>query len=373
MHTLSDYMGGRNNNFNLLRVTGALLIMFGHAFFIAGVADISFETHPVLYTIGHTALNMFFIMSGLFVTASWEKRRSVVSYSISRVMRVMPGLLLVVLVTALVIGPYASELSLAEYFSSPASWAYIPATMLLQPDMTLPGVFVNQPMAGEVNIPLWTLRYDFILYMAVLFAGVTGLLARGILLPVLACLFVLIYLFTTYFTDLREIAFINHLAHFSYAFLIGVLFYVYQDRIHLKLWPGLLGLGVAILAMHQWGYVAGEALIIPATAFLGAWVGFVPGGPLRFYNLAGDYSYGIYIWHYPVEQMMHQKLGESDPHTLFLYSLPLVVGAAMLSWHFVERPALASVKYINRALQELVVQGATQRLRALPEKSRSQD
>ncbi|GJM02050.1 MAG: acyltransferase [Rhodomicrobium sp.] len=373
MHTLSDYMGGRNNNFNLLRVIGALLIMFGHAYFISGVADISFETHPVLYTIGHTALNMFFTMSGMFVTASWQKRLSVVSYTTSRVMRVMPGLLLVTLVTALVIGPFVSELSLAEYFSSSASWAYILATMLLQPDMTLPGVFENQPMAGEVNIPLWTLRYDFILYTAVLFAGVTGLLVRGILLPVLSCLFVLFYLFATYFTDLREIAFINHLAHFSYAFLIGVLFFVYQDKIHLKLWPGLIGLGVAILAMYHWGYVAGEALIIPATAYLGIWVGFVPGGPLRFYNLAGDYSYGIYIWHYPVEQMMHQKLEESDPHALFLYSLPLVVGAAMLSWHFVERPALASVKFIDRRFQELLGLGAAQGLRSLPEKSRPQD
>jgi peptidoglycan/LPS O-acetylase OafA/YrhL len=290
---------------------------------------------------------MFFIMSGLFVTASWQKRRSVISYSVSRVMRVLPGLLLVVLVTTLIIGPLVTKSSLSDYFTASETGRYFIFTLLLQPDMTLPGVFTDLPMANEVNIPLWTLRYDFILYTAVLIAGVTGLLQKGRLLEVLSIAFIALYFIATFFTDLREIAFINHLAHFSYAFLIGVLFYIYQDCIRLLLWPGLVGVLLASLLMWQWGYMAGEALMIPATGFVGAWIGFVPGGPLRFYNLFGDYSYGLYIWHYPLLQTIKQFMGDIGSTDLFFLALPVALGAAMISWHFVERPSLSSVKHIN--------------------------
>ena len=76
------------------------------------------------------------------------------------------------------------------------------------------------------------------------------------------------------------------------------------------------------------------------------WLAYVPRGFLLEFNKLGDYSYGVYIWHYPIEQVMRTNLGDVSAMQLYLTSLPIVLPIAIVSWHFVERPSLMAIKTI---------------------------
>ncbi len=347
---LQTHMEGRNNNFNLLRMIGALLIMFAHAMFITIGDDINFDTYPVKYTLGITTLNLFFVLSGFLVTASWLKHHSVIIYATSRAMRILPGLTVVAFFTAFVIGPLMTNHTTEGYFAHAQSWLYWPVTSMLYPDMKLPGVFEGLPNDGEINAPLWTLRYEALFYSGVVVAGLLGLFQKRLFgIMMVGSLF--IYFVTTFLTELRGIAFVDHFMHFGYAFLIGAAVQIYRSVVPVSLALPLAGLVTSIALIYTFGYASGEWLLIPSAAMLGLWIAFVPGGVVRYYNAVGDYSYGIYIWHYPIEQIMRTKLGDVSALELYLFSLPVVISIAALSWHFVERPSLLSIKHITPRLR----------------------
>ena len=112
-----------------------------------------------------------------------------------------------------------------------------------------------------------------------------------------------------------------------------------------------VSLGVSCLAVFWFGLQAAEFLLIPSAALLGLWVAYVPDGAVRAYNGLGDYSYGLYIWHYPVEQVMRTQFESVSAWQLFLISLPVVLPLVICSWHFVERPCLMRVRSISEKIK----------------------
>jgi len=346
-------MNGRNNNFNLLRMMGALLIMFAHAMFITIGDDINFETYPVKYTLGITCLNLFFVLSGMLVTSSWLKHKSLITYGVSRAMRIFPGLIVVAFVTAFVIGPLMTNESLSQYFSDLRSWVYWPLTSLLYPDITLPGVFEGLPNDGVVNAPLWTLRYEAFFYVCVALMGILGWFGPRYF-GWLAMLGFAVYVCVSFFTDLRSVEAVDHFMHFGYAFLIGSCLHIFARFIPVSLPLSLVCMGLSIGVVTQFGLQSGEILLIPSAALLGLWIAYVPGGVLRYYNGLGDFSYGVYIWHYPIEQIMYSKFGYKAPMELYLHSLPFVLIVAALSWYLIEKPGLVSIKHIVAYLKQRV-------------------
>lgn len=352
--SFQSYSQGRDNNFNLLRMVGALTIMFAHAMFITIGDDINFDTFPVKYTLGITTLNLFFVLSGMLVTASWLKHTDIVTYLASRALRIFPGLIVVSFCVAFILGPLVTSLSLVEYFSSLRVWIYWPLTSLLNPDMTLPGVFEGMPNDAEVNAPLWTLRYEVLLYVGLAIIGLLGWLNRRSTFLNFALTAFSIYLIVTYFTDLRSYDAIDHLMHFGYAFLIGTCLHIFGDRIPLDIRLGIIGLALSLIMVWNFGLEIGELLLIPSAAMIGCWIAYVPGGKIRDYNGLGDYSYGLYIWHYPIEQTLFSSFNMLTASSLFLVALPVTFVIAVFSWHFIERPALASISYVARSIKTVV-------------------
>ena len=54
----------------------------------------------------------------------------------------------------------------------------------------------------------------------------------------------------------------------------------------------------------------------------------------------GDYSYGVYVFAFPMQQFLVSRFGINEPITLFALAFPATLVLAILSWHIVERPAL---------------------------------
>ncbi len=168
----------RANNFDCMRFVAAALVVLGHSYWLSGRA----HSEPLRAFTGHSdmadvAVNVFFVMSGYLIHASWRHSAGPLAFIGKRALRIFPALAVSVLFTVLVIGPLTTELPLAEYLSAPQTRAYLGNIALLT-HFQLPGVFVHNPFPDTVNGSLWTLPYEAFMYLSLLALGMTGLLRR---------------------------------------------------------------------------------------------------------------------------------------------------------------------------------------------------
>ena len=325
-------MSERDNNFDALRLVAATAVVFSHSFLIV---DGSEAHEPLIWLTGRQCILglcgvfVFFAISGFLVTASFERTASPLDYLAKRALRIFPGLFAALVVSAFAFGAVVTTLPLAEYYVRPEIYGYIVGNTLLNLTVhALPGtLFVDNPVGLEVNGSLWTLRYEFMMYLMVLALGMLRLLRLPILLLVLAI--GLAALKWDVFDFLDSFGFL--LAFFA----IGMVLYklrftpVFDGRIALL---ALLGLGASI-PLRQF---------IPLFPLFGGYLAIYLATNRRFPVLRvtrfGDLSYGLYIYGWPVQAMViHAMGGRAAWWQLFLISLPLTMLAAWLSWHLVEK------------------------------------
>ena len=127
----------------------------------------------------------------------------------------------------------------------------------------------------------------------------------------------------------------------SLPFVLGMAAWVWRDRLPLSIWGfGSLTLLAAALRDTALAYPA-----LVAALFYGTfWLAYLPGGALRAYNRLGDYSYGMYIYAFPLQGLVVWLWHPATPLIHIALALPLTLVAAVLSWHLIERPALAILR-----------------------------
>ena len=142
---LIDAITGRDNNFNLIRILAALAVLLTHSFPLA-LGDAAQEPlrASLGMSLGMIAVDVFFITSGFLISASLMRQPSLLSFLWARVLRIFPGLLVMLLFSVFVLGAALSTLPLAEYLASSQTHAYLAqcATLVLGVSYTLPGVFL---------------------------------------------------------------------------------------------------------------------------------------------------------------------------------------------------------------------------------------
>jgi len=363
-NTIAALLHGRDNNFNLIRFLAASAVILDHSFVLvtperAASAAINFAG----FDLARVAVDVFFIVSGLLVTRSVLTQPTLVDYAVARFLRLFPALLAASIFIAFLLGPAVTTVSLQDYFSDARPWLYVPLTAsLVTYSLTLPGVFDHVPMSGVIDPPLWTLRYEAMCYVLLALLALAGLLAtRARASLTLAAIFAL-YLFVTFATPWREqVAAIDSASRFVFDFFIGGAFYLYADKIKLDIRIALALVLAAVLAVGTGGY---EMALRVALAYGVVWFALVPAGPLRLFNRIGDYSYGLYILCFPIQQIFVMLDPDIGPAALFLCSFPAVLAIAVLSWHFVEHPALRLKASAGDSVGSLLY-GAQLRLTAL--------
>src|SRR5689334_15260083 len=125
-----------DNAFDALRLFAALLVIVGHAFRLTGEAGVMFAGAGV----ATTGVKIFFVISGYLVAQSWLRDPDARRFLQRRLLRIVPGLAAVVLVTVFVLGPLLSTLPAAAYFADPRTWTYL-ANLAFYPADALPGLF----------------------------------------------------------------------------------------------------------------------------------------------------------------------------------------------------------------------------------------
>jgi peptidoglycan/LPS O-acetylase OafA/YrhL len=323
------------SNFDLLRLFAALLVFWFHTDAMLGVPA------PMLFSWvapGALGVFIFFVISGYLVGQSWERDPDALRFLARRALRIFPALVVLVLVTALVLGPAMTTLSPGEYFRHTLFRQYL-ANAILLPRYALPGVFEHARVANVVNGSLWSLPVEFTCYLGLVVLGVARV-PRWLLgvLTLAGCAATLAWSLDR----TREIAFYGMILqdvvqHGTY-FLIGTC----VGRFRLERFLTVTSLCVAIVAMiaaEPWPLAS---RIVSWLAFPAVFLTFGRATSVAARGLArlGDYSYGVYIYAFPVQQTIINLWPAPPVAAYVLLTLGITFALAAVSWHLIERPSL---------------------------------
>lgn len=341
--TGSDGFLRKNNNINFIRLMAALMVLFSHSYALSGNAGDPLSAMGISF--GLVGVDIFFVISGYLVTKSLICRDDIFQFLYSRFLRIYPGLFVAVLFCVLVVGPAFSEFGFVEYFSSGQLVYFLMGNAtLLKVNYQLPGVFMSNSYPGAVNGSLWTLPHELAMYFLLfgLWYGAfrvtrnwrwnTGAFTIMSLLLVLAGTW-------TYLSVFVSTGKLVHVARFISLFFMGSLYYQARGAFTFRWQAGLL---LVAGLVFSWPYpklfVVGYHLSV---GYLTLLLAFSHIPLMKKFNDIGDYSYGVYIYAFPVQQAIMAATGGVGVLPLFI-SASVVTGClAVVSWHMVESPALA--------------------------------
>lgn len=333
------------NNFNVIRLVAAWLVLFSHSYHLVGQG----AREPLMVlsggrmTLGTVAVGMFFVISGYLITASAYARPGLLPFLAARARRIFPALALVVLLSALVLGPAMTTLTGAGYFSTPAVLTYVVRNISLwRLQYELPGVFAANPYGAAVNGSLWTLPIEFALYLAagcgVAILRLAGRL-HGLALPLAALALGCVGGWALVLHGSRSGA-----ALLVPYFMLGAAYRLLRFRLPLRGWVAALLLllcGVAAWRDAVWFPLAACLAISYGTLWLAMhprWIVPLDTGRL------GDLSYGIYLFAFPWQQTLLAWQPQRDPLALCALATLATLPCAWLSWHLVEQHFVAMVR-----------------------------
>jgi peptidoglycan/LPS O-acetylase OafA/YrhL len=252
------------------------------------------------------------------------------------VLRVWPALTLLLLGTLFVVGPLLSRYDLADYFTHPATYRYLWENLLLTNNQYLPGVFAGHSPPMEINSSLWTLSYEVGCYTALLVlfalkittrpwlcAGVALLLFAEPLLP-----------HSLIFPGMEANYQVRYLPS---AFALGALLAAFKDRITLGLETPLVA---ALLFIPLKTTVVGQLLFFVLLFLTLLYASALPW--VRKLRLPADLSYGTYLWGFLIQQIVASQFADLGFIFNLITSLLLSLLLAFLSWHLVEKRAIAA-------------------------------
>lgn len=332
--TIGARTHGRDNHFNLIRILAAAGVLFSHAYPLSLGADAVQPLQPFLHgtTLGTVCVYVFFCVSGFYICKSFDHSTSRKRFLKARALRLFPALAVALVVTVIVAGFWLTTESLSVYLL--AAPEYILRNLTLNSlQQELPGVFVANPFGQPTNGSLWTLIYEVQCYFGVFLLGLLGLLKRRYMFMLVAIGLLLTVLMAKY------AAYDHHLLSLGLPFLWGSIFYVWRDSIVLDIRLCLIML-VVVFLVYNTSYF--HFVFVFALCYWVFFLGLFKSTSLLRYNRLGDYSYGLYIYAFPVQQMVAHT-GVTDPLHNIALSLPITLACAILSWHLIEKPSLKHV------------------------------
>lgn len=344
---------GLGPGFDFARILLALAVLFFHAF---GLPNGNYDAlmGSGFWILNFAVLPMFFGLSGFLVAAS-AQRLSLANFALNRGLRILPALIVEVALSAFLIGPIFTHLPLGEYFSNELFYRYL-MNMVAIISFHLPGVFIDNIHPRTVNGSLWTVPFELICYFAMAYLIVSRAVCNAKLLFASALAAVLVgvgmQLEAMLFPEFQPLKGAVDLyvragkgAALLPCFLLGSSLYAlrykirYDWRIFIVCIILLMGFGTLAPA-SIWEMTPIVLFVAPLMIYIACFVGLLKI-PEKPYFKRGDYSYGIYLYGYPIQQSL---VATSD----FFHSALTLGGASFLlatafataSWHVIEKPVL---------------------------------
>ncbi|MFT3973565.1 MAG: acyltransferase [Amaricoccus sp.] len=348
--------GGFGPGFDWIRIVLAVSVAATHINSIVP-RDAGHFALPPAYHFG--ILYAFFGLSGFLVTASAE-RLGLANFMLNRSLRIFPALMVDIALSAMLLGAIFTTLPLGAYYAHPMTHRYL-LNMVGAVQLHLPGVFETSTVPA-VNYSLWTVPFELACY-----ALIGGLIVTRSfrLAPLLALGWVAAGFAVAALPALGPLdPALNHLfvlkgSRLLVAFLLGIAAYRWRNQIPRD--PRLLAAAIAacialdlLLAPSEDDvfYPTLSLLLGVPVLYVTLWLGTAEL-PTPALLKRGDYSYGIYLYHWPIMQalvLVLPNLGHAGLY--FLVIMPVVAGFAALSWHLIEKPVLAQRRRFSFATRQ---------------------
>ena len=329
-----------DNRFDILRLLAAWLVLFSHCFPLGGRP----QYEPLLAATGIDSLGgvgvaIFFVLSGYLVTISLERSPNLLEFARRRVLRIYPGLITICLLSVLLLGPLMTTAPQSTYWRHSQTWDYLQTASAWFIQFPLPAVFADNPHPAAVNGSLWSLPYEISCYLVL--SGLSlapgplrfkiTLLAAGV-----AALLLMRPSGLGPFDSFIGLDYYH--SKLGLLFALGSAFACWRAHLRPMLWHAGALLVAALLLPHGvWQlllYILGLGTL---TLWLALYGGWLPRLPRRM----GDWSYGAYLYGFPVQQVLaHFKLHEASFTGYVLASTAVTFALAGLSWQLVEKQVL---------------------------------
>lgn len=323
------------NNLDIIRLAAAGMVLYSHSFSLLGLREPLFLSW---LPFGPLGVFIFFIISGYLVSESWERDPNLLRFFQRRLLRIIPGLVVCIFLSVFLLGPLLTTYSLKDYFSNPHTRGYL-QNIFLHIVYYLPGVFEKNHHANAVNGSIWSLPVEFLMYIAIAFVGIlngkrwiTAALALSSAVTCLLWAQVSQEMLVVYNFDVRQV------------FICGTYFWVgaciqrFRLKSHFTLPAGMLAMFL-MLGLEPWTHALSWAswLLLPIVVLT---FGFAHSPLLSRITGSGDYSYGIYIYAFPIQQTVVYIWPSIEIGVYLLVCTLATYVLAVLSWHLVERRAL---------------------------------
>ena len=333
------------NNFDFVRFVASSAVLYSHCFAITAFGG----DEPLVrltrgeYAFGGLAVRVFFVISGFLVTRSWLRSPRLLAFVSARCLRIFPGLA-VALCYCILLGAIATTLTMRDFLAHPDTFRFFWHNLILRTEFQLPAVFSKNPLPNAINGSLWSLYYEIRAYMVVILLGVLWLMRKrwlGTLSWLIAGSMIFLYRDFWGLNIDHDWPVINAYVCFVAGALVAL-------NLQVLRWLGY----VALLAAVLLPFLIGTLLSNPVMDI------FLVSGTLAFaqrplpgvssFGRYGDFSYGVYIYAFPTQQMLAWCGLTGSPFALFAAAFPLTLGLAIMSWYGVERPCLNLKRFFKR-------------------------
>lgn len=326
----------RSNNYDFMRVAAAVSVIISHQFALFGLPE------PLVLqyqTLGGFGVLVFFSISGYLVGHSWDSDPNLFRFASRRLLRILPAFILIVLICVFIVGPAFTSDPLSSYFRSPVTWSYFKNLIFIfQP--FLPGVFSDSPVQYVPNGVYWTLPIEVFCYLLVAMLGLIGFMRfKWLILFLTTAVCYWYYLHHDAQTAISSGGARYYYVQYGTFFFYGVLLRKFRD-----LWiDKKLGVLILLTLVALWLYLCGArllALFVLLPYAINAF-GELSTPVIRSFGRFGDASYGLYIYAFPIQQIVLRVMGRED---FFAEKLMLVIvctsAVSLFSWRYLEAPAL---------------------------------
>lgn len=354
--TLDEFYDRKGNSFDILRFILAALVILSHSYVLLQGASTSGDFlerfSRFQLSLGDFAVYSFFVISGFLITQSLLSSKSIMSYIRKRVLRIFPAFFVSLALIALIIGPIFTKYSIKEYFSlneqGPFQFIFKNITFnFLGYCWNVADVFSKNPFPSSANGSMWTLKHEFALYMLLPVFSYFFVFRFKKMLKIITLfsilLSVLILLFDFRLFNFQSLKYwvlsANEYSNFvklAPYFLLGCLIYCYKNKLIIH--NRFIFLSLLLLVI---GFKTNYAQIITLLTLPYLILSVAIKFNTFSFNKYGDFSYGMYIYAFPIQQLVVSLWGEHlDLKSFFIISFLFTLIISIMSWHFIEKQFL---------------------------------
>ena len=333
MATIEAAFNPRHNSLNAIRLGLACIVIVIHSSAVGGYGPL-----PGFEHVWETALASFFVISGYLITSSRVTTKGILNYYWRRFLRIYPAFFVALLVVAVIIAPLSALISRSANYDWASALGYIVNNLAVYyKQLGIDGTLTSAPYGSAWNGSSWTLFYELLCYVGI--GVLASIVPRKFLKSAVIGVFAVCTVGTAavhfFGTDMHPV--VETAVRLGGYFGAGAILFVCRDRIRLSRLGALLAAVTIITLVAVNAFTVFGGLPI---AYLVMYLGVAL--PLSKVGAKNDFSYGTYIYGFPVQQVLALVFPDQQLPLLGFMGLSIAIAfpLGITSWFLIEKPAL---------------------------------